>query len=144
MDTHTTTLPAALPAREQLERLRARINLEARGIGTRIRAFEKRAEEHAKAREPGRGGIFGRGASTWTKRQERWFQAEASRLFESERSSLLAALARYDRLVAAEARLAARLRLNEPWLPTWHARASVEDLRRIAAGESLWGYHPPF
>jgi hypothetical protein len=141
VDTHASTSRAAvakaLPPLEQLRRLRANIEIAAHGLSTRYRSLYWRAEVHARALEPGRGSSHGRDATTWTKRQEAWFQAELRRLVEVEKRDLLAQIARYDRLRAAEAAIVRRLRVNEPWVVAWQARLGEPWLRDLLRGEPL-------
>jgi len=93
----------------------------ARALAGRWTIAQARAVRHANDLEPGRGRFFGRGATTWTTRQEGWYQTALAGHLANEKPSLLAMLVRYDRLSAAADDQARRIRLNEE--RTWDGSA---------------------
>lgn len=122
-----------LPPREQLERLRANIDATTKGLAKRWKAMVNDAEAHARGLEPGRGQFFGRGATTWTVRQEGWYQAKLAELVNDPAQGFPAELARLDRLTATEQAMARRLGTNQPWRPAEPAAAGY--LRSVMAGQ---------
>lgn len=87
------------------------------------------AMNHARSLEPGRGALFGRGSSTWTVRQEGWFQARLAEIIAAQRQDIVPVLARLDRLTAIVEREARALGINEPWRADSHALDAARQLR---------------
>ena len=73
--------------RAQLHQQAGNIRVLAHEAAVNWRNAEVRAESHAKAMEPGRARWFGRDSSSWTVRQEDWYQARLALL--AQRSDLL-------------------------------------------------------
>lgn len=118
--------------RGQLARTRARADELGLNLAQRMRAILDTAEAEARRREPGRGKDFRRGATTWTKRQEGWYQEEVRAGVEKEAPNLHALLATFDRVVDQAERQAKKLGLNEPWVPqTRSGLASVSQVREL-------------
>lgn len=95
------------------------------------------AEDAAKRAEPGRGHFFGRGATTWTKRQEEWFHQALRERIKPEEPSWRAALARFDRISARAEGEAKRLGVNEPWTGGGVLR-EVRDFLESGQGPVRW------
>lgn len=112
----------------QLHATRANLARDLATLHRREQAVHREAEEHARALEPGRGQFFGRDATTWTVRQEGWYQAKRAELVEREAPSARALLVRTDRLAAQAGEQARKLGINEPWRPEHQgAGASFRD-----------------
>lgn len=103
--------------REQLERLRGRVSELTAALAKRWAALTGQAEQIALQSECGRARFYSRCATTWTKRQEKAFQANLRSLAAQEAASIRAMLARLSRLTSQADAQAKRLGLNEPWRP---------------------------
>lgn len=115
-------------ARVELDALRAGIDRDYDQLAARYRHISGAAEQHARSLEPGRGGYFGRGATTWTVRQEGWYQDALLAEAAKERASALALASSLERRGDAAARMAVRLGVNEPWKPSRNGWSDAQHL----------------
>ena len=136
---------ANLSAHVELASLRRRIDAGYAELAKRYGSIRVGAVERAKALEPGRGSYFGRGATTWTKRQEGWFQDALRDLGHQERDSAKALGGRLVRLMDVEGRMAAKLGVNAPWRPnqsSWADASHLLDLLDGVPAQDHEGWRP--
>lgn len=120
--------------RAQLHQQAGNIRVLAHEAAVNWRNAEVRAESHAKAMEPGRARWFGRDSSSWTVRQEDWYQARLALLAQAGATDMRAKLVRLDRMVEAYAQQLNRLGANERTDPVeYDDRATLARARNALA-----------
>lgn len=113
--------PQVLPLRRQLDRARAKIDIDfdhVEAAWAKIHGLAVQAALTVAGSENSRAALFGRGATTWRVRDEVRYQSELRQLAQLEKPNIVALQSRISRRLDAAEALARRLGVNEPWAPS--------------------------